>query len=148
MPRDIELIQDDDSNFTIDFENGDFKVTDGLDTAMFMSVFGEKRATKSQKKEPNLRRGHFSNEFNDIEGYEVGNTGWLNTDQAPNSKSNSASLENAYINGLQWFIEDSITSKNNVQTVISGDKIDIDIELNGENEEDSTSFNAFINTVK
>lgn len=107
----------------------------------------KKRASKSQKKEPNLRRGHFSNEFNDIEGYEVGNTSWLNIDQAPNRKSNAVSLENAYINGLQWFKQDSITSKNNVETTISGDKIDIDVELEGENEEDSTLFNAFINTV-
>ncbi len=148
MPRDIELTQDINSNFTIDFENGDFKLTDGLDTAISMSIFAEKRASKSQKKEPNLRRGHFSNEFNDIEGYEVGNTGWLNIDQAPNNKSNASSLESAYINGLQWFTQDNITSRNNVETAISGDKIDIDVELEGENEEDSTLFNAFINTVK
>ena len=49
---------------------------------------------------------------------------------------------------MQWFIQDNITFKNNVQATIDRDKIDINIELEGENEEDSTFFNAFINTVK
>lgn len=50
MPRDIELTQDVNSNFTIDFENGDFKLTDGLDTAIFMSIFGEKKSKQITKK--------------------------------------------------------------------------------------------------
>lgn len=148
MPRDIELTQDTNSNFNINFENGDFKLTDGLDTAIFMSVFAEKRASKTQVKKPTLRRGHFSNEFNDIENYQVGNTGWLNIDQAPNTKNNLTSLENAFIEGLRWLNLDQITSSNTVIATKATDKIDVQINLEGEDEEDSTSYNAFINTVK
>ena len=63
MPRDIELTQDKNNNFVIDFENGDFKLTDGLDTAIFMSVFAEKRATKTHVIKPNIRDNSYE-EYN------------------------------------------------------------------------------------
>ena len=77
MAIDIQFVQDEDGDWDIDFENGDFKLTDGLDTALYLSIFGEKRATSSEVAIPELRRGHFTNEFSSVENYQIGNTAWI-----------------------------------------------------------------------
>ena len=43
--QDILIEQQSDGTFDIEFENGDFKSTTGLDTAIIMSLFIDKRAT-------------------------------------------------------------------------------------------------------
>ena len=147
MARDIKLIQDSDTGlYDIDFSNGDFDTTDGLDTAITMSIFNEKRATKTQVPEPSLRRGHFSNEFSDVEGYEVGSRQWLYTEQAKNSESNLSLLQSSIRDGLQWMIDDDIISNLEVTASKAGSKIDLEINLEGKTKDDAIHYNAFINT--
>lgn len=147
MPRDIKLRKDDKGLYDIDFENGDFALTDGLDTAIVLSIFDEKRASSTQVEEPSLRRGHFINEFADIEGYEVGSLQWLYTAQNANSNSNATNIENALRGGLRWFIEDGIAKNVAVNVVKSGSGVQADIAIEGNNKEDSTYYNTFINTI-
>ena len=75
-------------NWDIDFLNGDIEMTNGLDTALYLSVLAEKRASLSQVSESTLRRGHFANDFNDIIGYQVGCLLWLYAKQAKNFEIN------------------------------------------------------------
>ena len=86
-------------------DNGDLLSTQGLDTAILMSIFCEKRANEDEIPRPEYRRGDWSNELNEISDYEVGSKLWL-LDQARTSQS---SLDDAieYIReGLQWLIDD------------------------------------------
>ena len=85
MAIDFKLNQDK-NYWDLDIENGDIAKTDSLDTAIYMSVFCEKRA--NQLSEPTLRRGHFTNQFNLITGYEVGSLLWFYTEQAKQTDSN------------------------------------------------------------
>lgn len=146
MPSDIKFVKDEKGSYDIDFENGDFALTDGLDTAILLSIFAEKRATRSQVEDPLKRRGHFSNEFASVEGYQVGSTQWLFTEQAENSESNTTQLENSIKDGLRWFVDDKICKKINVNANQKSNGVDVDIELQGNNKEESTYYNAFINT--
>ena len=146
MAIDLKFKQDSDGYYDIDFANGDFELTNGLDTALYLSVFAEKRASPSQVSEPSLRRGHFTNEFSDVEGYQVGSLFWLYTEQAKNTASNMTLLEGAVLEGLRWMIEDKIISKTIVSGTRSNVSITLDIELINQLQKNSTYYNLFINT--
>jgi phage gp46-like protein len=146
MPSDIKFIKTKNGTYDIDFENGDFALTDGLDSAILLSIFGEKRAPKEKVRDPLKRRGHFSNEFADIEGYQVGSTQWLYTEQSENSESNTTELENSIKDGLKWFVDDKICKRTNVKATKKSDGVIVDIELQGNSKEESKYYNAFINT--
>jgi len=143
MAIDLKFKQDSNGDWDIDFANGDFELTDGLDSAVYMSVFCEKRASSSQVSEPNLRRGHFTNEFSKIEGYQVGSLFWLYTQQAKNTDSNLRLLEGAVSDGLAWMIEDNIFSKVKVKATRSISTIQLEIELINKLQKNSRYYNLF-----
>jgi len=143
MAIDLKFKQDSNGDWDIDFANGDFELTDGLDSAVYMSVFCEKRASSSQVSEPNLRRGHFTNEFSKIEGYQVGSLFWLYTQQAKNTDSNLRLLEGAVTDGLAWMIEDNIFSKVKVKATRSISTIQLEIELINKLQKNSRYYNLF-----
>jgi len=143
MAIDLKFKQDSNGDWDIDFANGDFELTDGLDSAVYMSVFCEKRASSSQVSEPNLRRGHFTNEFSKIEGYQIGSLFWLYTQQAKNTDSNLRLLEGAVSDGLAWMIEDNIFSKVKVKATRSISTIKLEIELINKLQKNSRYYNLF-----
>lgn len=146
MAIDLKFKQDSNGDWDIDFANGDFELTDGLDTAVYMSVFCEKRASSSQISEPNLRRGHFTNEFSKKEGYQVGSLFWLYTEQAKNTDSNLRLLEGTITDGLAWMIEDNIFSKTKVQATRLNTQIQLQIELVNKLQKNSQYYNLFAAT--
>ena len=148
MARDIELSQDNDTGeFDIDFENGDFKLTDGLETAFLMSVFYKQRATPSQIQVPERREGHFTDTFNLDENYQVGCLLWLYSDQEKNTDQNRELIEDTIRNdGLQWLIDDNIINDVQVTATKRGDRLVIEAQFVGVDEVNSRSHDAFINT--
>ena len=137
MAIDLKFKQDSKGNWDIDFANGDFELTNGLDTAIYMSVFCEARASASQVSEPTNRRGHFTNIFNRVEGYQVGSLLWLYTTQSKNTESNLK---------LIWMIEDGLISKIEVTATKSGTGVDLNIGLINELQKDSKYYNLFLAT--
>lgn len=127
----------------IDIENGDFAKTDSLDTALYMSVFCERRS--NQVSEPTLRRGHFTNQFSRRSGYEVGSLFWLYTSQAKNTTKNLTLLENAVTEGLRWLIDDAIISKTNIKATKTNTQINLEIELINKLQSNSKYYNLFVN---
>jgi phage gp46-like protein len=127
----------------LDIENGDIAKTDSLDTAIYMSVFCEKRA--NQLSEPTLRRGHFTNQFNLVSGYEVGSSLWLYIEQAKQTDSNLSLIKSAINNGLRWLIEDDIISKTKVEATKNNTQINLEIELINKLQVNSKYYNLFLN---
>jgi phage gp46-like protein len=146
VSRDIELIQADNGIWDIDFSNGDFELTDGLDTAVYLSVLADKRASISEVSEPILRRGHFTNDFSAVEDYEVGSKLWLYIDQNKNTDDNLLLIENSVLDGLKWMIEDNIISKTQVVATRGASRVNIEVNLTNKTREDSNYYNMFINT--
>lgn len=146
MARDIKLLQDTNNNWDIDFENGDFALTDSLDTALYLSVFAEKRASETQVTVPLLRRGHFTNEFSLVEDYQIGSLFWLYSDQAKNTEANLSLIEGAVNEGISWMIEDDILSDVKVTGTKEGSGIGLEINLTNKSQNDSNYYNLFINT--
>ena len=73
--RDI-LLEKQNGIYDISFENGDFKLTEGLDSSIITSVFVDQRAEPSEVSAPELRRGWVGNEQNEDPNYQVGNKLW------------------------------------------------------------------------
>lgn len=148
MATDFKINQDNEGKWHLSIENGDFAKTDSLDTAVYMSLFGEKRASKSQVKSATLRRGHFSNEFSSVEGYEVGCLFWLYTEQAPLTDRTLTAIQNTVDNGLKWLIEDKIVTKINVQVnKIGTSRVQIEVDLINEFNGENKYYNLFVNLI-
>ena len=83
-----------------------------------MSIFCEARADEDLIIKPELRRGHFTNQFSRVENYEVGSLFWLYSEQQNNTEENALDLEDAIKQGLEWLIEDKILADIDVAVVI------------------------------
>ena len=75
---DIKTIQLPDGTFDLGInEDGDFIGEDGFDTALFISIYAERRANENEQPIPNLRRGWIGDLFSDVQGHEMGSKLWL-----------------------------------------------------------------------
>jgi phage gp46-like protein len=147
MAQDIKLTQDTQNTYDIDFADGDFELTDGLDTALLLSVFGEQRASAAQIPDPLARRGHFTNLFNIVDDYEVGCFLWLLTEQQRNTDANLSLIEETVLNdGLQWMIDDDILKTAEVNGTRESDGITLGINVTNQTQQDSRYYDIFINT--
>jgi len=127
----------------LDIENGDFAITDSLDTAIYMSVFCEKRAEKISNQMN--KRGHFTNQFAPVSGYQVGSLLWLYTEQAKNTDSNLSLIQSSVKDGLKWLIDDKIISKIDVSANKTETGVNIEIALINEKQSNSKYYNLFVN---
>ena len=148
MTQDIKLFQDQLTNqWDIDFENGDFALTEGLDTALYMSVLCEARANSTLVPNPILRRGHFSDIFSIQEGYQIGSVIWIYS-HLPNTEGNAELLKSALYDSIQWMIDDSIISQVIINVDRKVDGYDIQINLTNRPQEQANYYNLFVATFK
>ena len=133
--------------YDIDFDDdGDFVTTDGLDTAIIMSILCEKRADKSEITRPEFRRGDWSDELNDVTDYEVGSKFWLLYVARADEEALNFGID--VINeGLQWMIDDKLIKEVVTTGVISVRGITFTIKITQADDEIETfSFPAFEDT--
>ena len=143
MPADVKLFQEND--WDIDFQGGDIAKTYTFDTALYMSIFCEVRAKSWEIQNPLNRRGHFTNEFSEVEGYEVGSKLWLFTGRARNTAQNAEQIKTACQDGLAWLVQDRIIKNYTVEVIRNISQIQINIELQI-SETETLYKQAFINT--
>jgi phage gp46-like protein len=144
--QDILIKQQPDGTFDIEFENGDFKSTTGLDTAIIMSLFVDKRASQDEISEPSLRRGWQGNELNNDSDYEIGSKLFL-LDQSRATQKTVNNAESYASDGLSHFIQDGIAKKIDVSGESSGSNVTLNIEFTrDENQVDSKQYMLWENT--
>ena len=102
---DIRLANDGKSFIDISFENGDIKTIQGFETALMMSIYGEKRAASSEIPSPQFRRGWWGNEALDFDDYEIGSKLWL-LSQARETQNTLNNAKTYVLDSLQWMIDD------------------------------------------
>lgn len=107
-----------DYGFDIDFENGDLAICQDLTTAIYMSIFCEKRADEALIERADLRRGHFSNDFYTTE---IGSLFWFYTEQAKATEENSIELAESIKEGLNWLIDENYASDVDVSIIIDNE---------------------------
>lgn len=111
MKIDLALTLREQNYYDIDFDfNGDYLMTEGLDTALLMSLFCEKRADSSEVPTPQLQRGWWGNLFNDIPNYEQGSKLWLLYQARLTQNKLNQSITYGD-DGVSWFVADNFCER-------------------------------------
>lgn len=104
---DFKMVKQTDGSYDLEIDtDGDLKKVDSFDTAIFMSLLTEKRADISEQVVPELRRGWWGNESNEIIDYEIGTKLWL-LDQARNIQDVANTGVTYALDCLQWLLDDN-----------------------------------------
>lgn len=115
MTTDIELTQDSQGRFDIAIESGDIKSVDSLETALYVSLFTDARATDQQVFTPEYRRGWIGNLASPVEGRQLGGLMWL-IDQRRLTQTTLNEVVDYARKSLQWMVDDGLC----VKTAVSG----------------------------
>lgn len=108
--------------------DGDLASTNSFETALLMSLFGEKRASISEMPIAQNRRGWLGNTFGDIEGFEMGSKLWL-LDQARLTQD-TLNLAITYAkDGMRWLVDFEHLERVRVTGEIIDNNIRLDITL-------------------
>lgn len=91
--------------YDISFTNGDFTKLGGFDTALQISLMVERRASESEMKAPERRRGWCGNEANGFDDFEYGSKLWL-LEQARATQTTLNNAKTYTQDALQWLIDD------------------------------------------
>ena len=106
MKKDMELILENGS-FDLLIENGDFKAEDGLDTALWVSLFTDARADESQVLQPESRRGWMGNLVSNVFERQLGGLLWL-AEQRRLIQETLNEVEDYVRKSLDWMLEDGL----------------------------------------
>lgn len=107
-------------------ENGDILTRDSFETALLMSLWGERRAAASEMPVPELRRGWIGNES--TPGWENGSKLWL-YEQSRATRTVLNGIETAVANGLQWLVDDGLAIRVTVSARLTSGNISVLAEI-------------------
>jgi len=144
--KDLKLTKDDNGNYDISFTNGDFTLTEGLETSFLMTIFCQKRDETIE--DPRSRGGWIGNELND-DGFEQGSLVWTVYQSALDNEVNNL-LENILEEGFEHYITKGIAKEINIEVYKIVDKEALGIKIvaiRNDNTEFVQYYDLWINTV-
>lgn len=106
-------------------ENGDLLTTNGLESALDISILGEVRANEAEVVIPQKRRGWWGST---VLGYEQGSKLWL-LSQDRKTEENRVLSEEYARKALQWMLDDKIAREIIVNSEFTFDGLLIKIKL-------------------
>lgn len=110
---DARLTIDLDNRFDFSIEDGDIAGVNGFDTAIWVSLFTDARATESQVLLPQYRRGWPGNLVSTVPDRQLGGLLWLIDQRRLNQATLNAAVD--YARGsLSWLVEDNLALDVNV----------------------------------
>ena len=122
----IDLILDQSRGyFDIVFEDNEIKPTEGFDTALWVSLFSDQRATASEQPDPLKRRGWIG-DLGEID--QIGSKLWF-LDQARICTDTLNKAIDFAQKSLSWFIEDSLAKKVDVTGTLEPDTVILKIVI-------------------
>ena len=147
MLSDIQLTQTDQGYYDFEIANGDFVMTNGLDTALIISLFADARADNSEVPVPILRRGWWGDLVSDYPTYQTGSKLWL-LNQA-RSNLETLNLSKTYMqNSLSWLTDDKLASKINVDAAFTTNGIGLQVTIyTPQNQVNNYAYNLWQNTI-
>jgi len=111
--------------YDISFEDGDFKKLKGFDTAIFISLFTDARASANQVSQAERRRGWIGNLNNPVE---LGSLIWLYF-QAKLVRATVSGVEDQARKALQWLIDFNYATEIIITSTRTEDSILADITI-------------------
>lgn len=107
VARDAEGIYD--LGVDPDVGDADAALTQGLASAIFVSLFSDRRARSDEVASPMLRRGWIGNLVSDVPGDNFGSGLWL-YEQSRLTQEVAAAVAGEARNALQWMVDDELCS--------------------------------------
>lgn len=109
MKKDVKLLLEN-GQFDIVIEDGDFANEDGFDTAVWVSLFSDARATVSQVLTPEKRRGWLGNLVSEKPERQLGGYLWL-AEQRRLTQDTVNEIVDYARKALNYMIEDGLVLK-------------------------------------
>ena len=126
MAIDVIMKVDSDGLYDIEWdENGDLLTTNGLESALDISILGELRADESEMVIPQNRRGWWGST---VLGYEQGSKLWL-LSQARKTEENRILAEQYAYQSLQWMLDSKIAKEITINSEFTSEGLLVKIKL-------------------
>lgn len=118
---DLEFERDAEGFYDLAIENGDFKLTQGFETALLVSLFSDRRAYGDEVPDPLKRRGWIGDLVSGISGDKIGSGIWFYeqsrlTIDVENGVRSEANMS------LQWAVNENLLTFVEADTKQSPDK--------------------------
>lgn len=143
--KDLKLTKDDNGNYDISFTNGDFTLTEGLETSFLMTIFCQKRDETIE--DPRSRGGWIGNELND--NFEQGSLVW--TLYQSNLTDDTINIcQNLLEDAFNWYIEKGIAKEITIDVEKTLDKEGLTATITAvrnDNTEFVQYYDLWINTI-
>ena len=127
---DVQLFEMTDHHGVYDLQldaNGDVATIDAFDTAIFVSLFADARASDSQVQRPEDRRGWIGNER--TPGFEMGGLLWI-WDQPRLNRDTANGIEDAAQGALSWLVTDGYALAVSATATLQGpEKLTLTIDI-------------------
>lgn len=126
---DVAFVRDAEGVYDIDLDetNADAQLTGGLESAIFVSLFSDRRARADEVGDPMWRRGWIGDLLSDIPDDRHGSGLWL-YEQSRLTPQIAAGVAAEARNALQWMIDDELCSS--VSVVVERDPVQRAVMLN------------------
>lgn len=112
---DLAFDQDEDGIFDLVIEDGDFKLTEGFETALLVSLFSDRRAYLDEVPDPEKRRGWIGDLVSEKPGDKIGSGLWF-YEQSRLSVDDENGVRDEAEKSLDWTITDSWITHVQAQT--------------------------------
>jgi phage gp46-like protein len=137
MQKDITLTLSESGYYDIEIESGELKTSEGLDTAIKLSLLIDKRADSSEIANAYDRGGNIIDELNDVDSFEIGSKLWLL--RSERMTQNTINRAETYAKeSLEWMIEDGLAKNIQANCLSSNGNLECNITLF---KADGTKFN-------
>lgn len=118
---DVGIFLQDNLKFNLQIKDGDLEADEGLETAIAISLFSDKRVTAEELPAPQTdRKGWWGDMFPDVDQDQIGSKLWT----LARSKRTVETLrrtEDYSREALQWLLEDGVASKVTVAAEFQGE---------------------------
>jgi phage gp46-like protein len=140
MSNGIRLFTTNTGVFDLDIDGGDFVSGDGFETAIWISLFTDARATESQVLTPEHRRGWPGNMVSPVDGRQLGGYLWLIDQRRLNQATLNEAIDYAR-SALNWFVADSVAKSVEVTgSIVPATGIQLDVTITSFSGETDTHY--------
>ncbi len=125
---DLAFEQDEDGIFDLVIEDGDFKLTEGFETALLVSLFSDRRAYLDEVPDPEKRRGWVGDLVSETTGDKIGSGLWF-YEQSRLSVDDENGVRDEAEKSLDWAITDNWITLAQAQTEKTASKRSLKLNI-------------------
>lgn len=139
---DLAVAQDDEGIFDLQIDGTDLETTDGLESAIIVSEFSDRRAYAEEVPDPMKRRGWIGDTVSDVPGDRHGSGLWL-YEQSRGTRETVVGVRTEAQRALDWMIEERLIVASAARIANDPAKRTFTLVIETEMPDGGTSIRAF-----